>query len=112
MKAFKIYNFYFFYNKAVHRLDRHTSGLLILPRNEKTGRRVSNQIQKGEVQKVYFAKVIGKFPSHEVTVNQPIVTNLKHMLSFCHAEGKESVTHFQLMDYDTKTDSSIVKCNL
>lgn len=46
----------------VHRLDRLTSGVLLLARNKEVASEYGNLIKDGKVQKHYLAKVVGKFP--------------------------------------------------
>ena len=48
--------------RMVHRLDRLTSGLVILCKDSDTAARFSRQISQGRVQKTYLARVLGKFP--------------------------------------------------
>eukprot|EP00750_Incisomonas_marina_P015125 INCI18088.2.p1 GENE.INCI18088.2~~INCI18088.2.p1 ORF type:complete len:423 (-),score=48.37 INCI18088.2:716-1984(-) len=50
--------------KTIHRLDRLTSGILLLAKNGATVKSVSNMLKSGGgVEKVYYARVPGKFPS-------------------------------------------------
>ena len=47
---------------AVNRLDRLTSGLMILPTSPECARRLTNEFVSGTVRKEYVARVNGKFP--------------------------------------------------
>ncbi|KAF2073862.1 hypothetical protein CYY_004822 [Polysphondylium violaceum] len=100
---------------GVHRLDRLTSGLLILARTPAAAKAKSTQIQKGTVQKTYLAKVKGKFPSNDngdfIVVDQPLVIqNMRLGINYVGPQGKPSVTHFKLYSYNAKEDTSIVLC--
>lgn len=47
---------------VVHRLDRLTSGLLLLAKTSDCANKISQQIQSSTVRKEYIAKVVGIFP--------------------------------------------------
>ncbi|EGC28238.1 hypothetical protein DICPUDRAFT_160487 [Dictyostelium purpureum] len=103
---------------GVHRLDRLTSGLLMLARTPDAAKKRASQIQSGDVSKQYFAKVVGKFPigtdlpDGTVIVNQPIVIqNMRLGINHVGEGGKPSVTHFKLYSYDEKSNQSIVLCS-
>lgn len=50
---------------VVHRIDRLTSGLLLMAKKKEVAHSISEAIQKEEVvKKTYLAKVWGKFPSY------------------------------------------------
>lgn len=59
---------------AVNRLDRLTSGLMILGLSGPASRDLALEFQKGKVQKEYIARVRGHFPDGEVVVDQPLLT--------------------------------------
>ena len=56
----------------VHRIDKDTSGIVIVAKNDKAHINISNQIQKREVQKKYIALVRGNIKENEATINMPI----------------------------------------
>ena len=56
----------------VHRLDRETSGVLLVAKDEQASRKLSLQFQRGTVRKVYFAIIEGVLPRAEVTVEIPL----------------------------------------
>eukprot|EP00599_Poterioochromonas_sp_BG-1_P012954 CAMPEP_0173164294 /NCGR_PEP_ID=MMETSP1105-20130129/20480_1 /TAXON_ID=2985 /ORGANISM="Ochromonas sp., Strain BG-1" /LENGTH=558 /DNA_ID=CAMNT_0014084613 /DNA_START=154 /DNA_END=1826 /DNA_ORIENTATION=+ len=47
----------------VHRLDRLTSGLIVLAKDKNTAAKVSGEIRKKSTQKIYLARVKGRFPN-------------------------------------------------
>eukprot|EP01133_Synstelium_polycarpum_P012973 gene12973-15248_t len=94
---------------GVHRLDRLTSGLLILARNPSAAKRKSDQIQKGNVEKKYVAMVNGRFPDEEIVVDQPLlVQNHRLGLNAVHPDGKPSSTLFSIISYCKATNTSVV----
>ena len=61
----------------VHRLDKDTSGLLIIAKNDKAHIQVSEQIKNREVKKTYIALVRGTIAEDEATINMPIGRSTK-----------------------------------
>ena len=57
----------------VHRLDKDTSGLLIVAKNDKAHINLSEQIKNHEVKKTYIALVRGTVKENEATINMPIL---------------------------------------
>jgi RluA family pseudouridine synthase len=63
---------------AVHRLDRDTSGVLVLARRRKACQRVMEQFADGSVEKRYLALVLRGPPSDEGTIDAPLAGLGKH----------------------------------
>lgn len=59
--------------QAVHRLDRDTSGCLLLSRNPKAHKRFQQAFEAGEVDKAYLAVVEGVPPEEEGVVDLPLI---------------------------------------
>ncbi|ODN81736.1 hypothetical protein L202_02127 [Cryptococcus amylolentus CBS 6039] len=96
---------------SVNRLDRLTSGLMILALSGKTASQLAQEFSKGTVKKEYVARVKGKFPEEEITVDQPLLTVDRQMgLVIITPEGKEAVTIFKRISYDPVRDQSVVRC--
>ncbi len=51
---------------AVHRLDRNTLGLVVFAKNIETQKELINQFKKGNVEKLYYAEVVGKTENHKM----------------------------------------------
>lgn len=68
---------------TVHRLDRLTSGLLLIAKTDDKAREVSADINQGRVMKHYFAKVPGEFPTAMQTVEQPIAVFQEGVSGLC-----------------------------
>lgn len=93
----------------VHRLDRLTSGLLLLAKTSECANRIAQQIKSSNVRKEYIAKVIGNFPEGYTEVDQPIASNdLKRERQIISPKGKPSRTGFEKIKMIG--DCSIVKC--
>ncbi len=56
----------------VHRLDKDTSGVLIVAKNDKSHIDISNQIKNRTVNKTYIALVRGNIKENEATIDMPI----------------------------------------
>lgn len=56
----------------VHRLDKDTSGVIIVAKNDKAHINMSEQIKNHEVEKTYIALVKGYVKENEATINMPI----------------------------------------
>lgn len=82
----------------VHRLDKDTSGLLIVAKNDEAHIKMSEQIKNREVKKIYIALVRGQVPEEEATINMPIGRSTKDRkkMAVC-KNGKEAVTHFKVL---------------
>ncbi|KAJ2918063.1 hypothetical protein MD484_g2398, partial [Candolleomyces efflorescens] len=94
-----------------NRLDRLTSGLMIIPLSPQRARLLTEEFTAGTVKKEYVARVRGKFPEEELVCEQPLLTVDRQMgLNIVHPEGKPAKTVFNLIRYDLNTDTSVVKC--
>lgn len=56
----------------VHRLDKDTSGVIIVAKNDKAHINLSEQIKDRKVNKIYIALVRGVIPENEATINMKI----------------------------------------
>ena len=82
----------------VHRLDKDTSGLLIVAKNDTAHINMSNQIKNREVKKIYIALVRGVVSENEATINMPIGRSTKDRKKMAvRKDGKEAVTHFKVL---------------
>lgn len=83
----------------VHRLDKDTSGLLIVAKNDKAHLRVSEQIQNRQVKKTYLALVKGVVTENEATIKMPIGRSTKDRKKMAVTKtGKEAITHFKVLE--------------
>lgn len=83
----------------VHRLDKDTSGLLIIAKNDKAHLAMSEQIQNRQVKKTYLALVKGIVPENEATIKMPIGRSTKDRKKMAVTpKGKEAITHFKVLE--------------
>ena len=82
----------------VHRLDKDTSGVIIVAKNDKAHMELSRQIQAREVKKIYWALVRGIIKENEATINMPIGRSTKDRKKMAvRKDGKEAITHFKVL---------------
>ncbi|HEY6093022.1 MAG TPA: RluA family pseudouridine synthase [Gemmatimonadales bacterium] len=78
----------------VHRLDRDTSGLLVVAKSDLAHRRLATAIEKRQVKRVYAALVWGHLRKSAVDIEAPIARNPKDRTKMTVAEGgRHAVTH-------------------
>lgn len=83
----------------VHRLDRNTSGLLMIAKNNSAHEFLSEQIKTKSAIRKYLAVVHGNFDSEEGTVNAPILRHPTKPEKMSVVEGgKPSITHFKVLE--------------
>ena len=80
----------------VHRLDRDTSGLLVVARSEEAHRRLKQALQDREIVREYLALVLGRPPARSGTIDAPIGRDRRHRtrMSTETDEPREARTHF------------------
>ena len=91
----------------VHRLDKDTSGLLMIAKNDKTHIALSEQIKNRKVKKTYIALVRGTIAENEATINMPIGRSTKDRKKMAVTKtGKEAITHFKVLNRYTTQKAS------
>lgn len=87
--------------ELVHRLDRETSGCLMLAKSRAVLVNLQQQMQKNQIKKTYQALVSGRWPKGKSTINAPLKKNTLssgERMVRVDAEGKASVTHFKVAE--------------
>jgi 23S rRNA pseudouridine955/2504/2580 synthase len=86
--------------ELVHRLDRDTSGCLLISKRRSTLRQLHTQLREGAVVKRYLALLCGQLPRHEMQVNAPLYTDRvrggERVVRVDPERGKRSRTLFRL----------------
>ena len=96
----------------VHRLDKDTSGLMMVAKNEKTHDKLSRMIANKEVERHYLAIVDGVIKHDTGTIDAPIGrdANNRQKMAVTDVHGKEAVTHFRVLE--TFSNHTLVECIL
>lgn len=82
----------------VHRIDKDTSGLLIVAKNDNSHVKMSEQIKNHEVKKTYIALVRGVFKENEATIDMPIGRSTSDRKKMAvNKNGKDAITHIKVL---------------
>ena len=83
----------------LHRLDRNTSGLLMIAKNNETHEFLTEKMKEGSVTKKYLAVVKGKILEDEFSINKPIGRNpvQPHKMAVIEG-GKESISRVKVIE--------------
>jgi len=86
---------------VVHRLDKHTSGVLVFALNAEAHRSLNIQFEKHEVEKVYRAITVGAPPWKERITKFPLRVNVghKHRTMVDNKNGIRSETKFKVLNW-------------
>ena len=83
----------------VHRIDKDTSGLLIIAKNDKAHIVLSDALKNHEIKKTYIALVRGNFKENEATIDMPIARSTKDRTKMAVSKnGKNAVTHVKVLE--------------
>lgn len=92
----------------VHRLDRDTSGLLVVARTERGYEALVEAMKKRKISRRYLALVAGRFRVPTGTIEAPITRDTRHPTRMrVHPEGKPAVTHYEEVQPVGKDDTLI-----
>lgn len=83
----------------VHRLDRDTSGLMLVARTERAHRRLGRMMRDRDIERRYLALVHGEFPP-ALTIDRPIGRDPRRRTrqAVVQVGGKEAITHFRTVE--------------
>lgn len=95
----------------VHRIDKDTSGILVIAKNDNAHNKLSEQLKEHTMTRTYLALVEGNIKVDEGTVNAPIGRHLIDRIKMAIVkDGREAVTHFRVLE--RFGDYTLVQCNL
>lgn len=95
----------------VHRIDKDTSGLLMVAKNDKAHQSLAKQLKDKTNIREYVALVHGRIAEDEGTINAPIGRSLKDRKKQAVVkDGRNAVTHFEVLK--RYRDYTFVKCIL
>jgi 23S rRNA pseudouridine1911/1915/1917 synthase len=98
----------------VHRLDRGTSGLLVVARNEEAYVDLVGQMSAHEPERVYLALAWGHLETDAGTIDAPIGRSARHPTRMTVTEnGRHAITHYRVEQrFATPVACSLVQCRL
>jgi 23S rRNA pseudouridine1911/1915/1917 synthase len=84
----------------VHRLDKGTSGLLVVARDDETHAALQRQVRDREVERVYLALAGGRLASRTGTIDAPIgrAARQRHRMAVSGAASRQARTHFTVLE--------------
>lgn len=96
----------------VHRIDKDTTGLLIICKNDNCHNSIAQQLKVHSIERTYHAIVVGNLKDDEGVVNAPIGRDAKDRkkMSINHSNGKDAVTHYKVLE--RFGNYTYIKCNL
>jgi 23S rRNA pseudouridine1911/1915/1917 synthase len=84
----------------VHRLDRGTSGLLVVARTDEAHAALQAQVRRREVERVYLALAGGRLTARTGTIDAPIgrASRQRHRMAVSGAGSRQARTHFTVLE--------------
>jgi len=84
----------------VHRIDKDTTGILIVCKNDMAHQSLSEQLKKHSITRKYHGIVYNNFTSDEGTINAPIGRrkNDRKRMGINHTHGKPAITHYKVIE--------------
>ncbi len=83
----------------VHRLDKDTSGLIVVAKTDEAHRSLAEQIEKKTARRIYVAIADGNFREDSGTVDAPIGRNPRDRKKMAVVEkGRRAVTHYEVLE--------------
>ena len=98
----------------VHRIDKDTSGLMVVAKDDKTMELLSNMIKNKEITRIYYALVDGIIPHSTGTIDAPIGrdVNNREKMAVTATNSKDAITHFKVLKRFENTNQTLVECKL
>lgn len=96
----------------VHRLDKDTSGLMIVAKDDKTHDILAKMIKNKEVERKYLALVWGNIRHQTGTIDAPIGRDINNRQKYTVTDinSKDSVTHFKVLE--RFKNATLIECKL
>jgi len=93
----------------VHRLDKNTSGLIVIAKTPQAHRALSRSFMRKQVKKLYIALVEGIVEHDSGTIEAPIGRHAEQKQWSVHPTGKHSITNYCVLERRPDTDSTLVE---
>ncbi|HEY5524481.1 MAG TPA: RluA family pseudouridine synthase [Clostridium sp.] len=95
----------------VHRIDKDTTGILVVAKNDEAHNFLSNQLRNHSMKREYYALVEGKIKEDKGTIDKPLGRNKRDRLKIGIVEdGRRAITHYEVIERHKST--TLVKCVL
>ena len=95
----------------VHRIDKDTSGILVVAKNDNSHNFLSEQLRDHSMKREYYAVVEGRLKNDNGIIDKPLGRNKKDRLKMGIVEGgRRAVTHYEVLERYNNT--TLIKCIL
>lgn len=100
--------------RPVNRLDLGTSGIVVFAKCAYIHECLSLKMKNNLFKKQYFALVYGNLPNRTGVIDLPIGRKNGSIIerTIDYENGKNSITNYEVICYDSKSDCSLIRCNL
>lgn len=83
----------------VHRLDKDTSGLIVVAKTDEAHKSLASQIEKKTARRIYYGLCDGNFKEDAGTIDAPIARNKRDRKKMgIDPDGRRAVTHYQVLE--------------
>jgi len=98
----------------VHRIDKDTTGLLVVAKDDKTHELLSEMLKKKDIKRTYWAIVDGIIPHATGTIDAPIGRDInnREKMAVTDINSKDAITHFKVLKRLKSTNQTLIECNL
>jgi 23S rRNA pseudouridine1911/1915/1917 synthase len=97
--------------RHIHRLDRDTTGAILFAKHPLAAAILDGMLEKRQIKRTYIAMLDGRLKTKKGTIQEPIGRDRHHPTRRrVSPTGQTAITHYQLIEYFTKDDTSLVKC--
>lgn len=96
--------------ELVHRIDRATSGVLLIAKKRSVLKDLHNQLKNHQVEKKYTALVKGVWSKKKHTIDAPLYANSREVV--VDAKGKSAISHFQVLKNFKDSNASLVDIHI
>lgn len=98
----------------VHRIDKDTSGLMIVSKTEEVSNMLKEMIKNKEVERTYIALVDGIIPNETGTIDAPIGRdpNNRQKMTVIDTNSKNAVTNFTVLKRFDNVKKTLIRCKL
>ncbi len=96
----------------VHRIDKDTTGLLVVAKNDKAHQSLTDQLADRSLSRTYYAIVHGNIKEDNLTVDAPIARDTKDRkkMAIARKDGRDAVTHIMVLERFGKY--TLIRCKL
>lgn len=97
----------------IHRLDQDTTGAVLFAKHSLAGSLLDRMLEKRFIKRIYVALIHGRLSKKKDTLHFPIGRDRHHPTRRrVSPNGQDAVTHYEVLNYNKKTDLTLIKCQL